>query len=201
MEEQNCCYRGDDGEWIHGKHCVKNRVVNYFFLLFLQKKVMMKYMAYLHISFPNFHYINGISLASLSLNRRLMLLSRLWAHLRLRDPMGFKSFFIKKNWELGKSNVYDNVFHMLEGKTIPNHLNETHIVLLLKIYHPKAQAQFCPIGLCNITYKIITKIIVNRIKPLLKLISNTQGSFIPGRLITDKIIIQEVNHTMKKKAR
>lgn len=121
--------------------------------------------------------------------------------LKAPGPDGFQVLFYQKNWELGKSNVYDNVFHMLEGKTIPNHLNETHIVLLLKIYHPKAQAQFCPIGLCNITYKIITKIIVNRIKPLLKLISNTQGSFIPGRLITDKIIIQEVNHTMKKKAR
>lgn len=80
-------------------------------------------------------------------------------------------------------------------------MNETFIALLPKVDNPETAAQFRPIGLCNVIYKVVTKVLVNRIKPVLpRLISNTQGSFVPGRQITDNIIImQEVIHTMKRK--
>ncbi|XP_075670193.1 uncharacterized protein LOC142639955 [Castanea sativa] len=58
-----------------------------------------------------------------------------------------------------------------------------------------------PISLCNTVYKIITKIIVARLRPILgELISLFQIAFVPGRRGTDNdIIVQELIHTISEK--
>lgn len=116
-------------------------------------------------------------------------------------PDGFQALFYQKNWELVAPNVHKLVLGVLEGRGIPEKLNETHIVLIPKTDHPELASQFRPIGLCNVAYKIITKVLVNRIKLHLSFfISNTQSSFVAGRQITDNIVIvQEVMHTMRRK--
>lgn len=59
--------------------------------------------------------------------------------------------------------------------------------------------QFRPIGLCNVNYKILSKILVNRIKPYLnKLVGKEHVSFVPVRQITDNVLIlQELTHSMR----
>ena len=84
---------------------------------------------------------------------------------------------------------------------MPSLVNETLIVLIPKISNPTKLAHYRPISLCNVSYKLVTKIIVNRIKDFLpSIIAPTQSSFVPRRQITDNIVIvQEVLHTMKSK--
>lgn len=49
---------------------------------------------------------------------------------------------------------------------------------------------FKPISLCNVIYRIIAKTLANRLKLIMNdIISHTQRSFVPNRLITDNIII------------
>lgn len=65
--------------------------------------------------------------------------------------------------------------------------------------HPDLITQFRPIGLCNVVYKILSKIIVSRIQPLLpNLVGTEQASFVPGRNIIDNVVIvQEIIHSMR----
>ena len=58
-----------------------------------------------------------------------------------------------------------------------------------------------PISLCNVVYKIAAKVMANRLKEVIdKVISETQTAFIPGRLISDNIMISfEIMHYMKRK--
>lgn len=70
-----------------------------------------------------------------------------------------------------------------------------------KVDSPQRVTQFCQIGLCNVTYNLVSKSIVNRLKVVLPdIISPAQSSIVSGRQISNNVILMhEVIHRMKKK--
>ena len=78
-------------------------------------------------------------------------------------------------------------------------LNSTMITLIPKENEARTPDHYRSIALCNVVYKIISKVIANRLKPLLAtLISKEQASFMEGRQILDNIIeAHEIIHTVK----
>lgn len=80
-------------------------------------------------------------------------------------------------------------------------LNLMLINLIPKQSQTDTPSGFHPIALCNVIYKILSTIMVNRLKPiLLNIISPEQTRFVKGRQILDGIVtVQEVMHSLKKK--
>ena len=78
-------------------------------------------------------------------------------------------------------------------------LNDTHLALILKEIGASHPGKFRPISLCNVIYKIISKVVANRLKLLLPLlISPEQSGYVEGCQILDGIILaHEVVHSLK----
>jgi hypothetical protein len=76
-------------------------------------------------------------------------------------------------------------------------MNSAFLVLIPKEKGAISFDRFQPISLCNTSYKILTKIIANRIKTILPIIiPENQGGFIKGKHIVDNIIlVQEALHS------
>lgn len=83
--------------------------------------------------------------------------------------------------------------------TLHHNVNETFVRLIPKIQAPKKAADYKPIALCNVYFKIISKILTQRLKPLLhKLVSDNQSAFLARRAIADNVLItHETLHFLK----
>jgi hypothetical protein len=116
-------------------------------------------------------------------------------------PDGFPAHFFQRHWELCGSEITSVVLRMLNGSEDLSCINETLIVLIPKVASPEEVGQFRPISLCNVLYKIASKVLANRLKIILpQIVSEEQSAFVPGRLITDNIITAyECMHFMKRK--
>ena len=84
---------------------------------------------------------------------------------------------------------------------VNSQLNRTFVVLIPKSNLPKHFQDFRPISLCNLCYKLISKIIARRIRPYLSMaLSDEQLGFLKGRQLLDVVgVAHECIHSLKTK--
>ncbi len=116
-------------------------------------------------------------------------------------PDGMNALFYQKFWHIIGNDVTSAILDFLQSGQMLKSINYTHIALIPKILAPDSMTHFRPISLCNVLYKIISKVLANRLKPILNhVISGSQSAFVPGRLITDNILVAfEALHYLKTK--
>eukprot|EP00253_Pinus_taeda_P013625 PITA_13625 len=114
---------------------------------------------------------------------------------------GFSIHFYQSCWEVIKSDLLKMIKGFMIKAKIGGGIKSTFLALIPKETNPETFARFRPISLCNASYKIIAKLLANRLKPLLKkLISSNQGGFVEGRYIMDNVIqVQETIHSSKQR--
>ena len=112
---------------------------------------------------------------------------------------GMPPIFYQHFWPDIGMEFSDAVLSCLNSGTFLRSINHTFITLIPKVDNPETIAQSRPIRICNVIYKILSKVLVNRLKPILNsIISEAQSAFIADRFITDNILIAfETLHHMK----
>lgn len=114
---------------------------------------------------------------------------------------GLPAFFFQKFWGIVKMDVINTVQAFFHSGSLFKPLNHTFKTLIPKVPFPVEVSHFRPISLYNVIYKIISKIMVNRLKPLMdSLIAPYQNASIKGRNIIDNILIaHEIIDALRKK--
>ena len=79
-------------------------------------------------------------------------------------PDGMHEIFCQRFWHIIGDDVTTFVYNILHGVQFPASVNRTNIALILKVKDPKAAAEFRPIALCYIFYKLVYKAIIMREK-------------------------------------
>ena len=102
---------------------------------------------------------------------------------------------------LGGGDISQVILSVLNFEKFPADLNHTFLTLIPKGKCPGRVSDFHPIALCNILYKLVSKVLVNRLKKiLLDIIFDTQSAFQFDKATSDNILVAfETLHHMKAK--
>ena len=126
--------------------------------------------------------------------------SALWAlkPFKALSSDGLHAGFFQNFWPVVGDSVIEEVKKVFVSRKVSDFLNRTLIALIPKIQGPETLGNYRPISLCNTMYKVVTKIIVARLRPYLdKLISPLQMAFVPGRKgVNNVIIAEEIIHSL-----
>jgi len=116
-------------------------------------------------------------------------------------PDGFTSCFFKKSWHIVGDQFCDAIEEFFRSSSLLKQVNHTTIVLIPKSAHSSTVHDFRPISCCNVTYKVISKILASRLAPILSsLVDQAQSAFIQGRSMVDNIhLVQELLRKYNRK--
>ena len=190
--------RGEDGIWIVNLSEIREYVVRNFKQLFTEEVIScpadLENLIHPYISESENAYLclmptpNEIKEAVFSMQS-----------LKSPGPDGLPPLFYKKYWHIVGNAVIKAVQNFFTSGKILKEMNSTFIVLIPKNQNPSVISHYRPISLCNTSYKIISKLLVDRLRGVLpSLISPAQSAFIPGLWIAEnQLIVQEILHSFK----
>ena len=101
-------------------------------------------------------------------------------------PDGFNGMFMKICWSIIKNDFYALCEEFFCNSVNLECINSSFITLVPKVRNPETVSDFRPISLINISLKLLTKILVDKLQSvILKLVHKNQYGFIRSCLIQD----------------
>jgi len=118
-------------------------------------------------------------------------------------PDGFNPGFYQHFWSVCSDDIFNECCEWMNEGQFPPSLNSTNTALIPKGTEQKTMKDWRPIALCNVLYKLLSKVLANRLKKILhKCIADSQSAFVPGRsILVNALVAIELVHYMKTKTK
>ncbi|CAA7059511.1 unnamed protein product [Microthlaspi erraticum] len=190
--------KGSNGQWIENEEGIEQTATAYFQNLFTTSNPSDFDEALRYIT-PKVSSSMNLALTQPPSNEEIKQAIANINPDKAPGPDGVTSLFFQNFWDEIATDVIHMVQDFFSKPDFDPRLNQTNICLILKTERPRDMTEFRPISLCNVSYKIISKILCNRLKRFIPtIISETQSAFVARRLITDNILIaQEAFHALR----
>ena len=124
--------------------------------------------------------------------------------LKSLGPDGMLPLFFQQFWPIVGEKVTEAILTCLNTSSILPSINQTFITLISKVKSPVRVSEFHPIALCNTLYKIISKVLANRLKKILpSVISESQCVFQSSKAISNNILMafETLHHMESQKSK
>lgn len=172
--------QNDQGEWVDHPEHLARMATNYFKNLFLEDYNCVEFG--LHGAFPTIQEEEKNDLERPITNLEILQTINRMGGLKAPGPEGFQAIFYQTPWDIIGGDLSSLIKGIFENPERVADLNETLISLIPKMELVTCMKHFRPISLCNVSYKIVTKIIAQRLRGLMPhLIGSCQSSFVPNR--------------------
>jgi hypothetical protein len=190
----------DFGDWVSSRDDIGQNFISHFSNLFTSSNPLIE-QEMLDLFSPVISDEENFTLSTPLVETKFFEALTSLGSTKALGPNGFTTLFYKKCWNLVKKDVLVSIEHFFLHNRLQDGQNHSFIALVPKLSGSHIAHQFRPISLCNIVYKIISKILANKLKFLLpKIISPLQSAFVPKRNIQDNTILaHELLHSFKFK--
>jgi len=177
-----------DGGSIDGVHEIRAAVFNHFSNHFNSRDVV----------WPGVEGLNFRKLSSIEVGLLIMpfcieeVKQAVWDcdSYKSPGPDGVNFGFVKEFWSLLKDDLLRFMFEFHRNGKLSKGLNSTFIALLPKVTSPQRLNDFRPISLVGSVYKILAKVLANRLRSVIgSVVSESQSAFVKGKQILDGILI------------
>ena len=177
-----------DGVWTDDPHKVKEEIRNFFSKRFQESDAQR----------PN---IDGISFRTIDQQQNSLLVAP-FQEIEIQNAVGecgsdkslgldgFNFRFIKQFWDILKPDILCYIHEFHANGAIPRGCNASFVALIPKISEPQHLCEYRPISLIGCMYKIVAKLLANRIRKVMPaIIDETQFAFIEGRHLLQSVLI------------
>lgn len=150
------------GNWVHDPDCLRNMAIHFFQDLYLDDLSGAPWP--IRGCFPK---LSSGEFMRLSDNLSRQEVHKALFHmggLKAPGPDGYQAIFFQHQWEWVGDSVFNLIADIFAHPQKVKEINETLICLIPKIDDPSNIKHFRPISLCNVSYKIVTKVLANRMK-------------------------------------
>uniref|UniRef100_A0A803PEE1 Reverse transcriptase domain-containing protein n=1 Tax=Cannabis sativa TaxID=3483 RepID=A0A803PEE1_CANSA len=191
--------KNDNGDWVEWDHGLENVIVDYFSNLFATDGsactevidcIQSRVTSQMNEELTRNVSVEEVKRAVFDMHPD-----------KSPGPDGMTPAFYQKCWGIVCNDVVSLVQQYFSTGVLPPGCCDANIVLIPKKKRPERMVDLRPIAICNVLYKVITKVMANRMKPFMdEIVADTQSAFISGRLISDNIMVSfEVLHYLKQK--
>ncbi|KFK28834.1 hypothetical protein AALP_AA7G055000 [Arabis alpina] len=105
-------------------------------------------------------------------------------------PDGFTGEFFRKSWDIVGEDITAAVSEFFTSGRILKQWNSTAVSLIPKRQGADMVSEFRPISLCNVLYKVISKILARRLQQVMSdMIAPSQYAFVKGRLLVENVLL------------
>lgn len=184
--------KNESGSWTFSQDGIHDLIVNFFQNLFSSHKVAAIPTSISHIPHPLVSSQNCLSHTQPPTYLEIYQAVMSFQPLKVSGLDGIDPIFSKKFWSFTNHHLHQIISGFFASSKLPDDINLTNLVLIPKTNHPDFVRNYRLISPYNTSYKIITKVLVHRLRPFLcSLISPHQSSFLLDRRASDSIVIAQ----------
>lgn len=190
-----------DGSWIDEPSSVKELIKNHFMERFAES--IPDRPSFHNLKFKTITEVQNQILTEIFTLEEIRAAVKECGSDKAPGPDGFSFEIIKHIWEIVEEDIVNFIMEFHHNSRLVKGLNASFIVLVPKVSSPTTLEDYRPISLIGCLYKILSKLLANRLHRVIgSVVSSTQSAFLAGRQILDGVLIlNETIHDLKSNNR